>query len=132
MIPHTTFTWFFSFSSTSYVVPDVHYNAKKASHSNTHIESKNRNTKRRMETENIPYLCFWVKQFYRANFLKKANSMSKDSNNLSKPRFNCYFRRSLVNLKNLIILFWNIWIIYGSWKSWWSIAFDSEHVKNDS
>ena len=55
-----------------------------------------------------------MKKFCRANSMKKAVSMNKDSNNLSKPNFDCYFCRSLVNFKNLIILFWNIWIIYGS------------------
>ena len=44
--------------------------------------------------------------------MKKASSMSKDSSNLSKPRFGRYFHRSLVNSKNLIILFWNICVIY--------------------
>ena len=29
--------------------------------------------------------------------MKMASSMSKDSNNLSKPHFGCYFRHSLVN-----------------------------------
>ena len=131
MIPRTTFVWFSSFRSTSYVLI-VLYQAKKVSHSNTDIESKNQYTKRRMETKYIPYFCFWIKQSCRANSMKKASSMSKDSNNLSKPHFGCYFRRSLINFKNLIILFWNIWIIYGSWKSWRSIVFDLEDTKNDS
>ena len=60
MIPHPTFAWFFSFSSTSYVVPLVLFNTKKVSHSNMHIKSKNQNTKRRMETKNIPY--FWIEK----------------------------------------------------------------------
>ena len=34
--------------------------------------------------------------------MKKSRSMSKVSNNLSKPHFGCYFLRSLVNFKNLI------------------------------
>ena len=130
MIPRTTFIWFFSFSSISYVVPVVLYNTRKVSHSNTHIESKNQNTRRRMDTKNIPF--FLIKQSYRPNSMREASSMSKDSNNLRKPHFGCYFCRSLVNFKNLIILFWNIWIIYSSWKSWRSIVFDSEHIKNDS
>ena len=46
--------------------------------------------------------------------MKKSSSMSIDSSSLSKSRFGCYFRRSLVNFKNLIILFWNIWVINGS------------------
>ena len=78
------------------------------------------------------YLFFLIKQSYRPNSMREASSMSKDSNNLRKPHFGCYFCRSLVNFKNLIILFWNIWIIYSSWKSWRSIVFDSEHIKNDS
>ena len=45
--------------------------------------------------------------------MKKTSSMSKDGNNLSKSRFSYYFRRSLVNFKNFIILFRNIWVIYG-------------------
>ena len=61
MIPCTTFVWFFSFSSTSYVVPIVLSNTKKISRSNTHIESKNQNIKRRMETKNIPYFIFELK-----------------------------------------------------------------------
>ena len=61
MIPPTTFVLFFSFSSTSSVVPAVFYNAKKVSHSNTHIESKNQNTKRRMVAKNIPYFIFKLK-----------------------------------------------------------------------
>ena len=61
MIPHTIFVWFFSLSSTSYVVPIVLYNTKKIGHSNTHIQSKNLNTKRRMETKNIPYFIFELK-----------------------------------------------------------------------
>ena len=35
----------------------------------------------------------------------KASFMSINSSNLSKPCFGCYFRRSLVNFKKLIILF---------------------------
>ena len=46
--------------------------------------------------------------------MKKATHMSKDSSNSSKLRFSCYFCCSLVNLKDPIILFWNMWIIYGS------------------
>ena len=133
MIPCTTFVWSFSFSSTcSFNCSRSSLYRKKVSHSNTHVESKNQNTKRRMETQNIPYFYFWMKKFCRANSMKKASSMNRDSNNLSKPYFDCYFCRSLVNFKNLIILFWNIWIIYGPCKSWSSIAFDSENIKNDS
>ena len=46
--------------------------------------------------------------------MKKASSMSKDSSNLSKLCFGCYFHCSLVNFKNLTILFWNIWATYVS------------------
>ena len=76
----------------------------------------------------MPYFCFWIKQSYMPNSMKKASSMSKDSNNLSKPHFGCYFHYILGNFKNLII-FWNIWIIYGSWKSWRSIVFDLEGIR---
>ena len=105
MVPCTTFVWFFCFGSTSYVIPVVRYNAKKVSHSNMHVESKNQNTKRRVETKSIPYFCFWIKWYWRANFMKKTSSMSKDSSNLSKSRFGCNFRCSLVNFKILIINF---------------------------
>ena len=63
--------------------------------------------------------------------MKKASSMSKDSSNISKSCFSCYFCRSLVYFKNLIILFRNIWVIYGSWKSWRGVMFDLEHIKKD-
>ena len=46
--------------------------------------------------------------------MKKTSSMSKDSSNLSMSRFGCYFRRSLVNFKNLIIPIWNVRVMYGS------------------
>ena len=39
--------------------------------------------------------------------MKKISSMSKGSNDLSKSHFDCYFRCSLVDLKNLIP-FWRI------------------------
>ena len=58
-----------------------------------HIESKNQNTKRGMETKNIT--CFWIKQTYRANPMRKASSMSKDSN-IRNPHFGKYFCCSLV------------------------------------
>ena len=90
----------------------------KVSHSNTHVESENRNTKRRMETKIISYFCFWIKWCWRVNSMKKTSSMSKDSSNLSKPRFGCYFPCNLVNFKSVILFcfFWNIWVMYGSWK----------------
>ena len=50
MIPCTTFVWSFSFSS--YIVPVILYNTKKVSHSNSHVESENQNTKGRMEMKN--------------------------------------------------------------------------------
>ena len=37
--------------------------------------------------------------------------MSKDGSNLSKSFFGCYFCCSLVNFKNFVILFQNIWVI---------------------
>ena len=43
---------------------------------------------------------------------KKINKMPGDSSNPSKLRFGSYFHHSLVNFENLIILFWNIWVIY--------------------
>ena len=45
--------------------------------------------------------------------MKKTSSVSKDNINLSKPPFDFHFHCSLVNFKNLIILFWNIWVMYG-------------------
>ena len=42
---------------------------------------------------------------------EKMNKMPGDSSNPSKLRFG-YFHHSLVNFKNLVILFWNIWVIY--------------------
>ena len=62
IIPCLTFVWFFSFSSTFYVVPVVLYNAKKVGHSNVHIKSKNQNTKRRMKTKNINFFYFLIKK----------------------------------------------------------------------
>ena len=50
MIPCLTFASFFFFSSTFYIVPVAFYNPKKVSYSNMHIESKNQNSKRRIET----------------------------------------------------------------------------------
>ena len=43
---------------------------------------------------------------------EKMNKMPGDSSNPSKLRFGSYFHHSLVNFENLIILFWNIWVIY--------------------
>ena len=137
MISYTTVVWFFSFSSTSYVVPVVLYNAKNVIHSNMHVDfdmfilpsSENQTTKSRMETKNIHYFCFWIKWCWRVNSMKKTSSMSKGSSNVSKSRFGCYFRRRIVNFKNLIILFWYIWVIYGSWKSYRGGVFYSEHIK---
>ena len=45
--------------------------------------------------------------------MKNTSSMIKGSSNLSKSRFGCYFRCSLVNFESLIILFWNIWDMHG-------------------
>ena len=56
MMPRLTFVWFFSFRSTSYVVPVILYNARKVSNSNMHIEKKNQNTTRTMETKNIHFI----------------------------------------------------------------------------
>ena len=103
---------------------------KRRSYSNTYIKTKNQNTKRRMETKNITYFCFWIKQSYRVSSMKNTSSMSKDNSNFNKAHFGCYFCCSLVNFKNIII-FWNTWIVYDSWKCWRSIAFDSEDIKNN-
>ena len=69
-----------------------------------------------METKIIPYFCFWIKWCWRVNSMKKTSSMSKDSSNLSKPRFGCYFPCNLVNFKNVFFFFffffWNIWDIW--------------------
>ena len=92
MIPRLIFVWFFSFSGTSYVVPIVLYNVKKVSNSNMHMESKTQNTKRRMETKNIHYFIFELK-----NPMKKVVSMSNDGSNLTKSRFGCFLRRSFHN-----------------------------------
>ena len=62
----------------------------------------------------------------------KPGSMSKDGGNLRNSRFGYYFCCGLVNFKDFIILFRNMWVIYGSWKSWGSAVFDLEHIKNDS
>ena len=131
IIPHLTFIWFFSFSSTSYFVPVVLYNVKKVSNSNIHIKSKHQIAERRMETKNIYFSYFWIKKPWKGNSMKKSSCMSKDGSNLTKSRFGCYFCRSLVNFKNFLILFWNIWVIYGLHKSWWNAIFDMEHVKID-
>ena len=63
--------------------------------------------------------------------MKKISSMSKDGSNLSKSHFG-YFRHSLVNFKNLIILFWNIWACIVHEKVKRDVVFDLEHIKNDS
>ena len=81
-----------------------------------------------METKNIPFFCFWIKPSYWANSMKNVSSMSINSNNLGKPHFGYYFCCSLVNFKNLIILFWKknffvkklkkycVW--FGRYKKW--------------
>ena len=45
--------------------------------------------------------------------MKKTSSMSKDSSNLSKPRFGCYFPCNLVNFKNVIFFFVFFFGTYG-------------------
>ena len=62
----------------------------------------------------------------KTNSMKKTSSMSKEGSNLRKSHFGYYFCCGLVNFKNFIILFWNIWVIYGSWKTWGSAVFDSK------
>ena len=61
MIPCTAFVWFFSIISRSCIAPVVFDNVEKVSHSNTHIQSKNENTKEIMETKSIPYFIFKLK-----------------------------------------------------------------------
>ena len=46
--------------------------------------------------------------------MKMASFMSKDGRNFRKSRFGCYFRSSLVTFKKFMILFLNIWVIFGS------------------
>ena len=46
--------------------------------------------------------------------MKKTSSMNKDGSNLCNSHFGCHFRRSLVNFKNFLTLFWIMWVIYGS------------------
>ena len=41
--------------------------------------------------------------------MKKTSSISKDNSNPSKQCFG-YHCRNLVNYKNLVITFWNIWL----------------------
>ena len=42
--------------------------------------------------------------------MTKVSSMSKDGRNPFKSRFCCYFRCSLVNFKNFIILFFEVMV----------------------
>ena len=63
--------------------------------------------------------------------MKKSSCMNKDSSNLSKSRFG-YFRRSLVNFKNLKIISWNIFAIQNcSIQSLYEQAINS-HIKTKS
>ena len=55
MIARTTFVWFYSFNSTCHIVPVVPFITQERKVIQTHVESKNQNTKRRLETKNIPY-----------------------------------------------------------------------------
>ena len=55
MIARTTFVWFYSFNSTCHIVPVVLFITQERKVIQTHVESKNQNTKRRLETKNIPY-----------------------------------------------------------------------------
>ena len=47
-----------------------------------------------------------------------------------KMRFDWGFGYNFVNFKDFVIVFWNLWVIYGSWKSW-SVVFASGKT-NDS
>ena len=128
MISCLTFVWFFSFSSTSYVVPVVLYNVKDVSNPKMHIESKNQNTKETKETKNIQFFIFGLQNPRMLILWRRLVLWLKTAATL---HFGCYFRCSLVNFKNFIILFRKIWVIYGLRKSWGSAVFDSEHIKND-
>lgn len=57
--------------------------------------------------------------------------MSKEGGNFSKSCFGCCLYRSLVNFNNSIV-FWNILVIYCSWKGWRSVFLDAEHAKSGS
>ena len=46
--------------------------------------------------------------------MKKTGCVSKNSSNLSKSSFGCDFRGTIVNFKNLRILFGNMKVMYGS------------------
>ena len=130
MIPHLAFVWFFSFSSTSYVVPVVLYNAKKVSYSNMHIENKNQNVKRRIETKNIYFLIFELKIPRTLILWRRLVLWIKMAATLASHVLVIIFVNLMfVNFKNFTILVWNIWVIYGSWKSWGSAVFDSKHQK---
>ena len=137
MITCTAFVWFFSFVSTSYVVPVVPYNARKINKSFKRISKVKSKTLRMEESKNVPYFCLWIKWYWRANSMKETSSMSKNRSNLCKSCFYCYFHRSLVNFKNLIICFWNIRVMDSSfavpnylirslfprrWKTWKKIG----------
>ena len=55
--------------------------------------------------------------------MKKTSSMSKDSSDLGKSRFGCYFQHRIVNFKNFFFFFfWGggiyvICVMYGLLKS---------------
>ena len=66
-----------------------------------------------METKNIHTFYLLIEKSWNANSMK-TSSMSKDDSNLRNPRFGCYFCCGLVNFKDFIILFRNMWVIYGS------------------
>ena len=79
------------------------------------------------QLQNIPYSILEWKNPRMLILWRRLVLRVKIAANISKPRFSCYFCRSLVNFKNLI-LFWNIWVIYGFWQSWRNIMFDSEPI----
>ena len=66
-----------------------------------------------METTNIHIFYLLIEKSWNTNSMK-TSSMSKDDSNLRNSRFGCYFCCGLVNFKDFIILFRNMWVIYGS------------------
>ena len=64
--------------------------------------------------------------------MKKTSSMCKDSSNRSRSRFGCYFRRRLVNFKNLKFFLGTFGLCMVQEKIKRGVVFYSEHIKNDS
>ena len=60
----------------------------------------------------LPFWTIFLPIYPKHPNFEKMNKMPGDSSNLSKLRFGSCFHHSLVNFENLVILFWNIWVIY--------------------